>query len=121
MQTVTAGCVGWVSRGTGIERASRRRRPHRVSKMKSRGFEQACKRDTMTYDNRTEDIQLSQGTTYRVQQCRVAQTGTLSEREPDGICNYSGCPHGGEEDGGANMKQGCIQLSPNREWQPVCG
>src|SRR5882672_5623558 len=106
MQTVTAGRVGRVSRGTGVERVSRCRRPRRVSKMKSRGFEQACKRDTMTYDNRTEEIQLSCRTTYRVQQCRVAQTGKLSEREPEGICNYSGCPHRGEEDRGANMKQG---------------
>src|SRR5467141_89253 len=121
MQTVTAGHVGRVSRGTGIERASRRRRPRRMSKRKSRGFEHTCKRDTMTYDNRTEGIQLSQGTTYRVQQCRVARTGKLSEWELDSICNYSACPHEGEEDGGANMKQGCIQPSPNREWQQVRG
>src|SRR5467141_2093320 len=73
MQTVTAGRVSWVSRGTGIERASRRQRPRRVSKMKSRGFEQACKRDTMTYDNRTEEIQPSRRTTYRAQECEAVR------------------------------------------------
>src|SRR5882672_1181087 len=41
--------------------------------MKSRGFKQACKRDTMTYDNRTEEIQPSQRTTYRAQECEAVR------------------------------------------------
>ena len=49
--------------------------------MKSRGFEQVCKRDTMTYDNRTEEIQLSQGTTYRILECRVARMGYYQSRK----------------------------------------
>src|SRR5882672_7227058 len=104
-----------------VYRGLQRRRPRRVSGIEVQSFKHACKKGYRTYDNKTEEIQLSRRTTYRVQQCRVARTGKLSEREPEGICNYSSCPHGGEEDGGANMKQGCIQLSPNREWQPVCG
>src|SRR5882672_12674164 len=73
MQTVTAGRVGRVSRGTGIERASRHQRLCRVSKMKSRGFKQACKRDTMTYDNQTEEIQPSRRTTYKEQECETVR------------------------------------------------
>src|SRR5467141_5392582 len=75
-----------------------------MSKMKSRGFEQACKRDTMTYDNRTEDIQLSQGTTYRVSECRVARISIRLEHGKGGLCNKGGCPH--EGDGGWRQGEG---------------
>src|SRR5467141_2642766 len=64
--------------------------------MKSRGFEQACKRDTMTYDNRTEEIQLSQGTTYRISERGVARISIRSEHGKEGLCNKGGCPHEGD-------------------------
>src|SRR5882672_10604109 len=64
--------------------------------MKSRGFEQVCKRDTMTYYNRTEDIQLSQGTTYRVSECRVARIIIRLECGKEGLCNKGSCPHEGD-------------------------
>src|SRR5882672_11184906 len=110
MQTVTAGCVGRVSRGTGIEQASRHWRPCRVSKMKSRGFEQACKRDTMTYDNRTEEIQPSRGTTYKVQVC---ETGGSSEHGAERVCSYGGCPH--EGNGPERRYRGAYNRHPIQE------
>ena len=33
----------------------------------------------------------------------------LSGWGPEGICNYGGCPHGEEGDGGINRTQGHIQ------------
>jgi len=55
--------------------------------MKSRGFEKACKSDTMTYDNRTEDIQLSQGTTYRVSRMQGHQDNYTIGAWKEGLCN----------------------------------
>src|SRR5882724_7590099 len=63
-----------------------------------------------TYDNRTEEIQRNQGTTYREGNHRVIGTSKLSGRGPGDTCNYGSCPHGGEGDGDVNRVHGHIQL-----------
>ena len=50
---------------------------------------------------------------------------TYAIRTEEHICNYSGCPHGGEGDGDVNRTQGCIQLDSKsgeiRYAQNCCG
>jgi len=46
-------------------------RPRRMSGIKVQRFQHACKNGYRTYDNRTEEIQLSRRTTYRVQECEA--------------------------------------------------
>jgi len=58
MQTVTVGRVGWVSREQGSKKHLNVR-DHVGEQDEVQRFEQVCKRDTMTYDNRTEEIQPS--------------------------------------------------------------
>src|SRR5882724_6865224 len=77
---------------------------------KSLGFLKAMFNGDKTYDNRTEEIQLSQRTTYRNWNHRVTGTVMLSERGPESICNQGGCLHGGGRNGHANTAQGRIQM-----------
>src|SRR5882672_9179642 len=74
------------------------RRPQRVSKIEVQRFQHSCRNGKRTDDNKTEEIQLSQRTTYRAQECRVTVAGTRSEHGVADICNYGSCPH--EGDGG---------------------
>src|SRR5882672_9201523 len=66
-------------------------------------FQHTCRKGYRTYDNQTEEIQLSRGTTYRARVHRVTAAHTQSEHGAEGICNYSGCPH--EGDGGWDQGQ----------------
>jgi len=58
-------------------------------------------------------------TTYRDRYYRVAMDMYAIRIGLEGICNYGGCPHGEEWDGGTNMKQGCIQLGLS--WGMIVG
>src|SRR5882672_7357160 len=51
-----------------VYRGLQRRRPQEMSGIKVQRFQHACRKGYRTYDNRTEEIQLSQRTTYRVQE-----------------------------------------------------
>src|SRR5882672_1737946 len=72
------------------------RRPRKMSGIEVQRFQHACRNGYRTYDNRTEEIQLSQRTTYRATECRVTRTGIQSEHRKEGLCNEGGCPHEGD-------------------------
>src|SRR5882672_12057593 len=59
-------------------------------------FKHTCKKGYRTYDNRTEEIQLSRRTTYRISECRIARTGIQSEHGKGGLCNQGSCPREGD-------------------------
>ena len=42
-----------------------------MSEIEVQRFQHACRNGYRTYDNRTEEIQLSQRTTYRAQECEA--------------------------------------------------
>src|SRR5882672_4021876 len=56
-------------------------------------FQHACRKGYRTYDNRTEEIQLSRRTTYRAPECRAARNSIQSEHGKEGLCNYGSCLH----------------------------
>src|SRR5882672_684051 len=68
MQTVMADVsVGSKENPRGC-RGLQRWRPRRMSGIEVQRFQHACKKGYRTYDNQTEEIQLSQRTTYRAQE-----------------------------------------------------
>src|SRR5882672_10353401 len=59
-------------------------------------FQHMCRKGYRAYDNRTEEIQLSQRTTYRAPECRATRNSIQSDHGKEGLCNYGGCPHAGD-------------------------
>src|SRR5882672_6494303 len=104
MQTVIADVSVGSNENPRGYRGLQRRRPRRLSGIEVQRFKHTCKKGYRTYDNRTEEIQLSQRTTYRTKEYRVAQTGIQSDHGKEGVCNYGSCPH--EGDGGWHEGQG---------------
>src|SRR5882672_10704384 len=103
MQTVVADMSVGSNKNPRGYRGLQRRRPRRLSGIEVQRFKHACRKGYRTYDNQTEDIQLSQGTTYRVSECRVARISIRSEYGKGGLCNKGGYPH--EGDGGWHQGQ----------------
>ena len=58
-----------------------------MSGIEVKRFKHACKKGYRTYDNRTEELKLSQRTTYRATECRVSRTGIQLEHGKEGLCN----------------------------------
>ena len=52
-----------------------------MSGIKVQRFQHACRKGYRTYDNRTEEIQLSQRTTYRAQECKAVRLVTNRNME----------------------------------------
>src|SRR5882672_3834824 len=71
MQTVVADVSVRSRANPRVYRGLQCRRPRRVSEIEVQRFQHACRNGYRTYDNRTEEIQLSRRTTYRVQECKA--------------------------------------------------
>src|SRR5882672_9122151 len=69
---------------TRVYRGLQRQRPRGMSGIEVQRFQHACRKGYRTYDNKTEEIQLSRRTTYRAQ-----------EREAVGLVNNRNMERGG--------------------------
>src|SRR5882672_2185082 len=96
MQTVEADMLVGSRENPRVYRGLQRRRPQEMSGIEVQRFQHACRKGYRTYDNRTEEIQLSCRTTYRISECRVTRTGIQLECGKGGLCNLGGCPHDGD-------------------------
>src|SRR5882672_11148205 len=85
MQTVVADVSVGSNENPRGYRGLQCRRPRRLSGIEVQRFKHACKKGYRTYDNQTEERQLSHRTTYRISECRVARTGIQSERGKEGL------------------------------------
>src|SRR5882672_10089081 len=105
MQTVEVDVSVGSRENPRVYRGLQHRRPQEMSGIEVQRFQHTCRKGYRTYDNQTEEIQLSRGTTYRARVHRVTAAHTQSEHGAEGICNYSGCPHEGDggRDEGQNM------------------
>src|SRR5882672_332714 len=68
MQTVMTDVSVGLRENPRVYRGLQCRRPRRMNGIEVQRFQHACKKGYRTYDNRTEKIQPSQRTTYRVQE-----------------------------------------------------
>src|SRR5882672_10144720 len=82
-----------VSVGSGenprVYRGPQRRRPQRMSGIEVQRFQHACRNGFRTYDNQTEEIQLSRRTTYKAPVLRVTAAVTIIRQLSDQ--RYDGC------------------------------
>src|SRR5882724_10247172 len=82
---------------------------------KSLGFLKAMFNGDKTYDNRTEEIQLSQRTTYRDWNHRVTGTVMLSERGRRASVTRAAVRMGVEGTGMRTRHKGASKWGPSRE------
>src|SRR5882672_1679987 len=94
--------------------------PREMSGIEVQRFQHACRKGYKTYDNRTEEIQLSRRTTYKAQARRVTAARTQSEHGAEDICNYGSCPHEGDgrQDQGPDMSTHTTDPQFRNERQP---